>query len=120
RWSEVSLDETPGGREAAEAARRVLLSRQVDRLRDWNQGQSHWSEAWRDAAFSTDMLLTLTPNELRQLGDEINDVIHHWVEKSKQQQPTNGSRARKGRRQIFFFAHAFPLEEEVGNPRRRR
>lgn len=119
RWSEVALDDTPGGREAADAARRVLLGRQIDRLRHWNQHQSRWSGVWRDAAFSTDMLLTLTPHELRQFGDEISEVVHRWVERTRHRQATNGSRAAKGRRQVFFFAHAFPFDEDTPGTRKR-
>jgi DNA-binding transcriptional ArsR family regulator len=114
RWSEVALEETPGGREAADAARRVLLGRQIDRLRRWNQQRGKWGDAWREAAFSTDMLLALTPAELRQFGEEISAVVHRWVERSKANGSADGARRpRKGRRrQVFFFAHAFPFDAD--------
>lgn len=120
RWSEVALGDTPGGREAADAARRVLLSRQIERLRRWNEHAGAWSEAWRDAAVGTDMLLTLTPAELRQFGEEIDAVVHRWVERSRRHQPKRGVRSRKGRRQVFFFAHAFPFDDDTDAGSRRR
>ncbi len=113
RWSEVALGDAPGSRAAADAARRVLVSRQVDRLRRWNEQPAKWPAAWRDAAFSTDMLLTLTPAELRQFSEDISDVVHRWVKQTKQQPPpTQKPSRRTRRRQVFFFAHAFPFDDD--------
>ncbi len=112
RWSEVALEGTPGGHEAADAARRVLLGRQIDRLRAWNEHAEKWSRAWRTAAFSTDMLLALTPAELEQFDDDISAVVHHWVERTRQNRQRDGRPPhRSRRRQVFFFAHAFPFEQ---------
>lgn len=106
RWSEVALEEAPGGREASDAARRVLLGRQIDRLRSWNERTDEWDSSWRSAAFSTDMLLMLTPDELEQFGKDVSAVVHRWVEETRR----DGSRDDASRKQVFFFAHAFPFE----------
>jgi DNA-binding transcriptional ArsR family regulator len=106
RWSEVALEEAPGGREASDAARRVLFGRQIDRLRSWNQRSDEWDSSWRSAAFSTDMLLTLTPAELEQFGKDVSAVVHRWVEETR-----DGASRDGDRQQVFFFAHAFPFVE---------
>jgi hypothetical protein len=60
------------------------------------------------------MLLALTRGELRQFGEEISAIVHRWVERSKANGSADGARRpRKGRRrQVFFFAHAFPFESD--------
>ena len=110
RWSEVALEEAPGGREASDAARRVLLGRQIDRLRAWIEHADDWETTWRSAAFSTDMLLTLTPDELEQFGKDVSAVVHRWVEATRDA----ASRDGVDRQQVFFFAHAFPFEHDSG------
>jgi DNA-binding transcriptional ArsR family regulator len=110
RWSEVALEQAPGGREASDAARRVLLGRQIDRLRVWIERAEDWDPRWRSAAFSTDMLLTLTPDELEQFGKDVSAVVHRWVEETRD----GGSPDGADRQQVFFFAHAFPFEQSSG------
>jgi DNA-binding transcriptional ArsR family regulator len=106
RWSDVALEQAPGGREASDAARRVFFGRQIDRLRSWNEHADDWDASWRSAAFSTDMLLTLTPDELEQFGKDVSAVVHRWVEATQD----GSSRGGGDRHQVFFFAHAFPFE----------
>ena len=110
RWSEVALEQAPGGREASDAARRVLLGRQIDRLRAWNERAEEWDSSWRIAAFSTDMLLTLSPDELEQFGKDVSAVVHRWVEATRD----GATPEQSDRRQVFFFAHAFPFEHDSG------
>lgn len=110
RWSDVALEQAPGGREASDAARRVVFGRQIDRLRSWSEHADEWDSSWRSAAFSTDMLLTLTPDELEQFGKDVGAVVHRWVEETQ----AGGSRDGDDRRQVFFFAHAFPFKQSSG------
>jgi DNA-binding transcriptional ArsR family regulator len=107
RWSDVALEQAPGGREASDAARRVVFGRQIDRLRSWNEHTDEWDSSWRSAAFSTDMLLTLTPEELEQFGKDVGAVVHRWVETTRDGATPDSS----DRQQVFFFAHAFPFVE---------
>ena len=110
RWSDVVLEQTPGGREASDAARRVLLGRQIDRLRSWIEQAERWDSSWRSAAFGTDMLLTLTPEELEQFGKDVSAVVHRWVEATRDASSRDGA----DRQQVFFFAHAFPFDHSNG------
>lgn len=111
RWSELTLADTPGGREASDAAQRVLLGRQLDRLRGWYERADEWNENWRAAAFSTDMLLSLTPSELKEFSDQISEVVHRWAEHSQRSIPDDGTGDSENA-PVFFFAHAFPLDDD--------
>ncbi len=108
RWSEITIANIPGGREAANTAQQVVVSRQLKRLRHWHEEREQWDAAWRRAAFSTDMILSLAPSDLVRLRHELDQLIHQYA----QRRPTDSaaSPATHGP-QVFFFAHAFPVDE---------
>lgn len=97
-------------REASDAAQRMLLARQVDRLRTWYEDADRWNQDWRAAAFSTDTVILLTPAELTQLAEQVSEVVHRWTEQSRHSIERGGAQADVERSQVFFFAHGFPIE----------
>lgn len=114
RWSTVALEETPGGREASAAAERVLLGRQIGRLRGWREHADEWDPAWREAAYSTDMLFSLSSAELAAFAGELSALVHTWAERTRQKIDRDGAKAPDGDRTlVYFLAHAFPLGSGV-------
>ncbi|MEU6413619.1 helix-turn-helix domain-containing protein [Microbispora sp. NPDC046933] len=102
RWSPEDFEDSPGAREVAATAQRVLTGRHIDRLEEWlATGPRRWGPTWASAARSTDTVLRLDPDELRELGDELDAVIARWANR-----PDDGS----DREQVFLFLHAFPIE----------
>jgi DNA-binding transcriptional ArsR family regulator len=100
RWSPEDFADSPGAQEVAATAQRVLIGRHIDRLQEWlADGPQRWGTAWASAAKSTDSVLRLTPDELRELGRELDAVIERWA----------GRPDGPGRDHVFLFLHAFPI-----------
>lgn len=101
RWSRADLAEDPQAAAAGLAAESVAFTRQVERTRDWLDNHEA-AGVWGDSTFATQSWLHLTSDELRQLGDEVMDVIHRW-----QDRPVDDNVEREP---IFVFARAFPSQ----------
>ena len=102
RWAEADFDADPGAAAVAAAATRLGLQRQLELSRAWLDASSD-EPAWRDAAVSTDAWLSLTPDELRALGEELGEVLARWRERGQ-------AGEREGRRPVFVFARGFPAQ----------
>jgi DNA-binding transcriptional ArsR family regulator len=97
---EWSLDtDDPGMIEADRALGRQLVSEYARWLRRWNDELPEWNRTWRAASNSTDQWFELTPDELRQLSDEVLAVLERY---SDRRVPGDGTE-----RAIVLF-HAFP------------
>ena len=66
-WEEVGPDAEATA--AASALTSVVLERDLNRLRDWLARQPAAEPRWRKAAFLSEALLYLTPDELESLGE---------------------------------------------------
>ena len=74
----LQLTSTPGDTEselAAEALGRLIQDRQASRYRTWRDTRHSYPEEWVRAATNSETLLYLTAAELRQLNDDINELI---------------------------------------------
>nr|WSS66253.1 winged helix-turn-helix domain-containing protein [Streptomyces sp. NBC_01177] len=117
RWSAADFEGRPGAREAIASAQRVLTGRHLDRLRRWQtNGEQQWGEPWTSAAHSTDSVLHLTPDELQQLGTELDAVLDSWVQRSRaaraSQEDNQPAEDEDGSAQVFVFLHAFPFTDD--------
>jgi hypothetical protein len=87
---------------AALSAESVGLRRQFGRARDWLDN-AEAAGVWDDAAFATQNWLTLTPEELRALSEEILDVLQRW-----RTRPTPED--DEERESVYVFARGFPAQ----------
>ncbi len=74
----LQLTSTPGDTEselAAEALGRLIQDRQVSRYRTWRDTRHSYPEEWRRAATNSEHLIYLTAAELRQLNEDIAQMI---------------------------------------------
>ncbi|HEY2130307.1 MAG TPA: helix-turn-helix domain-containing protein [Streptosporangiaceae bacterium] len=60
---------------AAAALGRLVTDRQIARYQAWTRSSASYPWEWRKAAGSNEWVLFLTPSELRQLNDELAEVI---------------------------------------------
>jgi hypothetical protein len=60
---------------AAAALGRLVTDRQIARYQAWTRSMAAYPREWRQAAGSSEWLLFLTPGELKQLNDDLSDVI---------------------------------------------
>jgi DNA-binding transcriptional ArsR family regulator len=99
RWSEVDFADDPASAAVAAAAQSINLDRHAGLVRGWNAVADERPE-WREAAFSTDRWLRLTPAELQQLSEEMVALLGRWAERPQ------GDDAE--REPVFLFAYGFP------------
>ena len=60
---------------AAGALVRMIRDRQLDRYRTWRESKSSYPRQWQEAADDSEFVLFLTAAELKQLGDELSDLL---------------------------------------------
>jgi DNA-binding transcriptional ArsR family regulator len=102
RWSRAEFADDPAAVAAALSAESVGLRRQFGRARDWLDN-AEAAGVWDDAAFATQNWLTLTPDELRALSEEILDVLQRW-----RTRPTPED--DEERESVYVFARGFPAQ----------
>jgi DNA-binding transcriptional ArsR family regulator len=87
----------------ARAALSLNLEYQLHQLRLWDAQADEEKARWPNGPFSTDRWLRLTDDELREVHDEIADVLTRWQDREV---PDDGLE----RSPVFFFGHAVPGE----------
>ncbi len=102
RWSRAEFADDPVAVAAALSAESLGLRQQFERARDWLDNHEAAGE-WSDAAFATQYWLTLTPDELREVNDEILQLLHRWKQRPV---PEDGAE----REPILLFARGFPSQ----------
>jgi len=105
RFSLPDAADVPEARAAAVALQRTALANQLERVEAWRDEQPGWGPAWSRAAFSSDTLLRLSPDELEAMHEEIQEVVRSWRERGRtDEEPSTGDREH-----VFLFLHAFPF-----------
>ncbi len=100
RWSTAEFADDPDAVRAALAAELLQVRRQYDAAVDWLEN-SEGTEDWIDAAFATQQWLSLSPNQLRALGDDLLELLERYAAL----EPDDGPRES-----IRVFARAFPAQ----------
>ena len=100
RWSTSDFQDDPATAAVADAAQSLNLDHQVGQVRGWFAAGDDDKEHWRDCTFAMDQWLHLAPEELRELGEEFNDLLERW---RRCQAPEAG-----GRQPVFVFAYGVP------------
>ena len=101
RWSRRDLADQAAVT-AAEEAEALTVRRQQERVRDWLANAESDPE-WDDAAFATQNWLRLSPGELREVSDEVVEVLARW---GNREVPDDGVH----REPVFVFARGFPSQ----------
>ncbi|OJF14948.1 ArsR/SmtB family transcription factor [Couchioplanes caeruleus] len=101
QWSSGDFRDDPATAAVADAAESLNLDHHVQQVRSWFAAGDEERAVWRDRTFAMDNWLQLTPDELRQLGEEINDVLERWRRKPA---PHDGQE----RQTVFVFSYGVP------------
>lgn len=96
-WSTSAFADDPASSAAATAAESLGAQRQADLVRAWLQDPRSHTEPWADSAFSTDSWVRLTPEELAELGAELEALLDRYR-----------GRPADGREPVFLLARGFP------------
>lgn len=102
RWSRGDFASDTAAVTAAYAAEALALQRQFERVQEWNANAATVPE-WDDAAFATQNWMRLSPAEMRELAEEVVEVLVRW---SRREIPDDGV----DRESVFVFARGFPAQ----------
>lgn len=102
RWSTFDLLDDPAALSAAREAEALNLRRQIERLQDW-MANAETSPEWMAVAFASQHWLRVTPAELNEVSEEINEVLSKW---SQRLLPEDG----QVREPALVFARGFPSQ----------
>jgi predicted ArsR family transcriptional regulator len=100
-WDELGVDAEADA--AASALTSVVLDRDLDRLRDWLGRQRTAAPEWRNAAFMSEALLYVTPEELEAIGEGIVELVQPYVERVAPERRPEGSAP------VHVLAVGFPI-----------
>ena len=103
RWDDEHASGSIQERRAAQALSEVVMSRAMDRLREFQQRAPEETEEWRTAQTSTEMVAWLTADELKEMNDAITAVLDRYVERL-----TEPQRRPPGSRLCEFVAWGIP------------
>lgn len=101
RWSPAQFREQPAGPATVRAAIGVQVDRERDRAQAFIQSAG---PPWDDAAYWGHFWLRLTPAELAEFGNELDELMLRW---RRREIPDDGA---TDRREVLAFAHAFPAQ----------
>ena len=98
-WSIADAQGDPAGELVAATAEDANLAHHVDKVRQWFDLRHEFGEPWVRAAYATERWLTLTPDQLVELSERVEDLVREYYDN-----PAEGEDAHR----VFFFAHAVP------------
>jgi DNA-binding transcriptional ArsR family regulator len=101
RWSPEDFSGDPAEEAVAQAAQSLSLDRHAGHARAWFAAGDEEREPWREASFSTDKWVHLTPAELAELNRQVIDLFATW---SEREVPDDGQR----RESVLLFAYGVP------------
>lgn len=82
RYTSVEDDaDDPASAAAGALVRSVLVDRYFERVNHWLDMRGQVAAQWRDAAMFGDRFIYLTPGELTELGDKIEELIDMYAER---------------------------------------
>ncbi|KQU69014.1 ArsR family transcriptional regulator [Phycicoccus sp. Root563] len=102
RWSRAEFADDTAAVTAAYAAEAMHLQRQFERVQQWNAQAADVPE-WDRAAFATQNWMRLSPDELRQVSEELIEVLMRW---GRREVPDDGV----AREPVLVFARGFPAQ----------
>jgi DNA-binding transcriptional ArsR family regulator len=96
-------DEEPELARAGDEASDVLFGREFEAMRAWQAVRRSEPSEWRDAAFASQSLGWLTPEELTQVEEEISEILLRYLNRA-----VDPAARPPGSRPIRFVAWGVP------------
>ena len=105
-WRSSDIGDDPDARATDAWLVGHTIHRGMEQLDDWLQRRPDADPAWRDAAESSDYVVELTPDELRAMAAEIDDVI-------LRRRAASLASASPGRQQVVVLLSTFPRSPDL-------
>ena len=104
RFSPAAFVDSPSAHRSLATFRRQVLNWQQLAALTYLAEEPEWGADWADAAGQTDLLLHLSPDQLREMTEELLEVVkQYWANPA----PPEDSRAAD----VLVFLNAFPVRE---------
>lgn len=100
----------PHVRDAADLLARTLVDRNVHRLYEYLGRMDDYGKEWSDAAMASDYLSYLTPEELYEVAERLDQVVRPYLDRlrDREQRPA-------GAKPVLFFLTGFPTGPAGGS-----
>lgn len=105
-WSAATFLGNPDAHRTHVSWRRELYRWQWRLLEQWLAEEDQWDPAWVDAAGGSDDLLTLSPQSLHAMAEEIWGVVQRYREQTPSDDPDQDVR-------VVWFQHLIPVRGEL-------
>jgi DNA-binding transcriptional ArsR family regulator len=106
RFSAATFLGNPDAHRATVSLRREMYRWQWRVLEQWLAEEDGWDKAWVDVAGASDSLLTLMPDSLRAMQEEIWAVVQRYRDNPA---PADASDAAR----VVWFQHVVPIRGEL-------
>lgn len=81
-WTMTDFLDSPERMDAVGVLQREILARHFARIEEFFGRPGSWDRAWLDASEMSDVLLKLTPSELKTMTAELWEVVERWRTRS--------------------------------------
>lgn len=95
----------PEGQAVLTQVIRQMLASRVERYSRYLDEQGAWPAEWTDASFSSEYMPQLTAAELRQMAEEIGELMHRWTDRGRAARAAGDT---EGREFVAVQMYGFP------------
>lgn len=103
-YSPATFIGSPGAHRTLNAMRRELLRWQQVAAEQYLAEETEWGSSWADASGSTDLVVHLTPERLKQMTDELMEVVARYYDDPTSEDEPDGA-------DVLVLLNAFPFRE---------
>jgi DNA-binding transcriptional ArsR family regulator len=98
-----SSPDDPSALAAGQALQMTVIERNYELTREWWSHQQSFAREWRDAAFMTDSVSYVTPEEMAELAEQLTELLMQFNDRIDEKLRPEGAIA------VHFNAQAHPL-----------
>jgi DNA-binding transcriptional ArsR family regulator len=98
----------PEGAALMSEMNRQMLATRYERYSRYLDQHGAWPQAWEDVAFSSEYLVRLTSEEMRQLGEERDALTRRWQDRGRAADDAGDT---EGREHVALHMYGFPFRD---------
>jgi DNA-binding transcriptional ArsR family regulator len=102
-WTDADIEGDPDAQAASAWLGQHYWRYYLAQVGRWEEVRAGWPLAWRDATGLSDFLLTVTPEQLRELTAELEAVVRRHAARVE-------AEPAQGRQRVSVYWHALPAE----------
>ncbi|WP_405732164.1 helix-turn-helix domain-containing protein [Streptomyces sp. NBC_01537] len=98
----------PEGAAVMSEMNRQVLATRYERYSRYLDQHGAWPQAWEDVAFSSEYMVRLTSEEMRQLADEMAALARRWQDRGRAADEAGDA---EGREHVALHLYGFPFRD---------